>query len=128
QADLQSFFKSWKANPQTDTPQFKHTVNSDALASAYMTDASLAQVAAYRELLSDMEQGSSDEANLLAGRYHLVSPASSAIVTNVPVVEEKTVGTAIEPEADTWLMLIVAFGVISFYVYQQKRNPRSSPA
>ncbi len=128
--DLQNFFKSWKANPQTDNHQFKRADNNDPLAAGYMTDSSLAQLAAYRELLSDMEQGSSGEApaSALAARYHLVSPASSAIVTNVPFIDEHTVATAVAPEADTWLLLIVAFGVISVGVYQQKRNPRSSPA
>lgn len=129
-ADLHNFFKSWHANPQTDQRHFKRAENNDAIAAGYMTDSSLAQVAAYQELLSDMEQGSSYEApaNFLAAKYHLVSPASSAIVTNVPIADQKTVATAVAPEADTWLLLIVAFGVVSFVVYQQKRNPRSSPA
>ncbi len=128
-SDLQDFFKSWKPDAQTNNDQFRRVDNNDPIASAYMTNSSLAQVSAYRELLSDVEQGSAyeDHANFLAKNYHLVSPTSSAIVTNVPVTEEKSVGTAVAPEADTWLLLIVAFGIISFGVYQQKRIPRSSP-
>lgn len=129
-SDLQNLFKSWKKNPQTDNEQFRRANNDEPITGAYMTNSSLAQVAAYRELLSDVQQGSSYEApaNFLAQKYHLVSPTSSAIVKDVPVVEEKTVGTAVAPEADTWLLLIVAFGIIAFGVYQQKRNPRSSAA
>ncbi|MBS1952684.1 MAG: hypothetical protein JST89_00715 [Cyanobacteria bacterium SZAS-4] len=130
-SDLQNLFKSWRKDPKTDTNnEFRQVNNDEPLGGAYMTNSSLAQVAAYRELLSDMEKGSSYEApaNFLAQKYHLVSPTSSAIVNNVPVVEEKTVGTAVAPEADTWLLLIVAFGIISFGIYQQKRTPRSSIA
>lgn len=130
-SDLQDLFKSWKENPQTDKNQFRQANNNDPIVGAYMTNSSLAQAAAYRELLSDMAKGSAYDgpANLLAQKYHLVSPTSSAIVTNVPVTEEeKAVGTALAPEADTWLLLIVAFGIISFGIYQQKRKPRSLPA
>jgi len=130
-SDLQSLFKSWTTNPEANGNEFRRSQITPPIAAAYMTDASLAQLFAYQEVLAELQTAKSSStapSSFLASKYHFVSPVSSAIVTNVPVNEEKTVGTAVAPEAETWLLLIVALGIISFAVYENKRKPRRSPA
>jgi hypothetical protein len=74
---------------------------------------------AYREIIADP---SSDAAPELAQAYHIVSPVSSAIVTEFVGTELKKVNTGISPEADFWLLLIVAGGLIGYAIISERKR------
>lgn len=86
-------------------------------------DPALAQLYAYRQVQENFDSSNTTEvarASDLAEKYHLVSPVSSALVSLDDPNEEQRVSTAVAPEADTWLLLIVAFAVIAWFIHTQK--------
>ncbi len=132
-SDLQNLFKTWEDQENSKLAEYARFPVDDAksITACYLTDASLAQINANQEILTQLEiakPAENDQAQLLARDYHLVSPISSAIVTEVPSYTEMTVATAVSPEADTWLLLVVAGGMIFMGIYTQRRKPRSSAA
>jgi hypothetical protein len=125
-SDLRNFFKSWQ-NENPITPEYSRTPDGETITAGSLTDAGLAQLSAYQELLTELQQNKQTEtAQTLAEDYHLVSPVSSAIVTDVPGFDESTVATAVSPEADTWLLFIIAGALIAFGISENKRRPRVS--
>lgn len=72
--------------------QYLHYPGTAPNEPGYETDASLAQLRAYDQVLKDTQANNDRMAIHIASQYHLVSPVSSAIV-NVPVVD----GPIIEP-------------------------------
>ncbi len=63
-----------------------------------------------------------DEAKELARDYHLVSPVSSAVVLNENPSREEKVATAVSPEPETWLLLLIAFAFMAAIYLKQKKE------
>jgi hypothetical protein len=91
--DLRQLYHSWQpqpaseAQPASETAEFIiHTpLNFNASASVPETSPALAQLFAYRRILADLERpqlASPAEPNQLAAQYHLITPISSAVVTD----------------------------------------------
>jgi len=106
-------------------------VEGDSIASLYGNGELLKEVG---NCFPDGAPADSPGARAIAFKYRLVSPVSSAIV-KTDYVEEKerekapqavSVNTGVAPEADTWLMIVLALGAV---VYCQRRHgPRVNRA
>ncbi len=136
--DLSALGEAWSSDP-TDVATASSGIAEDALAeysieqpapsgqpiTGYETDSSLAQLYANQKIVNDLNKPVLEELTKVASDYHIVSPVSSAVVTEDDSTEIKTVNTAVAPEADTWLLLIVVAGVVVF-VIRRKRLQEAS--
>lgn len=88
-SDLKRLFASWKANAASKEEFVVHQRSIDsadtATENSSQTDKSLAQLYAYKKIINDLEfadSAKSLEPYSLASTYNLVSPVSSAVVTD----------------------------------------------
>jgi len=91
--DLNSLYKAWDRSDETK-PEYEVTTSAAPdLGNAHDTSSSLAQLYAYNQILKDLQSNNSaliSQAHVLAGRYHLITPISSAVVTDINVVPTPT--------------------------------------
>ncbi|MBK9143262.1 MAG: hypothetical protein IPM23_12240 [Candidatus Melainabacteria bacterium] len=131
EGDLESLFDSWRrppsragSSPVSRLPENARVVEGDSIARLYGNGELLKEVG---NCFPDGAPADSPGARAIAFKYRLVSPVSSAIV-KTDYVEEKekektaqavSVNTGVAPEADTWLMIVLALGAV---VYCQRRH------
>ncbi|HEY9719361.1 MAG TPA: VIT domain-containing protein [Trichormus sp.] len=129
-SDLERLYLSWNRSPNGEPEFASIPYLENGVVTGHQTDQSLAQLYASKLILADVDSLDSIEqvvdqsqATQLASDYHLVTPVSSAVVTSYDAPDgEQKVATGVAPEADTWLLLIVAGGVIFGCIRIQRRK------
>jgi len=129
-SDLQGLYRSWKSPASADGEFSSIPYREGEVVPGHETYPSLAQLYASNQILQDVSRLDSidqtvdqTQAAQLAQDYHLVTPVSSAVVTSTDALErDQKVATGVAPEADTWLLLIVAGGLIVACIRIQRRR------
>lgn len=130
--DLKSLFQSWQPAPLDGENQaqseFEKLAVDDAsvLPIGYETESTLAQLYAGRLIARELNANNIEPLGKVAADYHVVSPVSSAVVTEDQSIEVKKVNTALAPEADTWLLLLVAIALVMALMIMQKRKQEAA--
>jgi hypothetical protein len=97
-----------------------------AVSQLHECNGGLAQLYAYDQILRAAGYlGGEDNAGAsgqLATSYHLVSPVSSAVVADLDRPPSENVATAVAPEADFWILLIIAGAMIGSGIWLQRRQ------
>ena len=140
-ADLENLWTAWTAREKNNLSNsgdaifvspigsFKTIPGIDELKEhLHVTDGSLAQLYASQQIASILGAfpGSSEEerAGLIAASYQIVSPVSSAVVADINPEARRSpqVATAVSPEADTWILLVIAGVVLASVLLLQERT------
>lgn len=127
-SDLLYLYRSWKM-PDHQVAEFTCTPNQASEPTQnHETYACLSQLYANELISNELNRQTSADPfpeTKLAQQYRLVTPVSSAVVTpDIGDGEEQRVATGTAPEADSWLLVIIAGAVIVSCIQGQRQKLR----